>query len=380
MKRTPLCLCAAVLLGGSAAAHAGDDHADALQAVAAAAGAETRPTTRPAAGVRFTIIRQPDEPVIHKDSPGAEDNQYGFEGGSTLKQRGTYHLFTSEMAGDPWWTRMRLGHWTSRDAVRWTRHSTLYESSGDYTGKDPRAALWSPMPIFNEREDRWNLFYVAYRSAPDTPPESRRNYDGHIWRAVSETPGPDGIAGPYKDIGVVLKPGPDCKKWEGLQGTDSFFPYLVGRKWYALYGSAQTQYQPIPFWGVGLAEAPELAGPWKRCAGDEPVPIDPVFTENPIVCRLGNGTCIAVCDTFVPNAIAYSVSRDGVHWSPASHIVLKQTETLWVKDLRTPLGLIDEGNDTFSVLYTGYATPAWKSYGCVGLVTVRMEVLANTKP
>ncbi|HBY63956.1 MAG TPA: hypothetical protein DEH78_29385, partial [Solibacterales bacterium] len=73
-----------------------------------------------------------------------------------------------------------------------------------------------------------------------------------------------GIGGPYQDAGVVMRRGPDSLGWEGLQGTDSFFPYRVGDRWYAMYGSARTEKLPIEHWLVGLATAPRVGGPWRR--------------------------------------------------------------------------------------------------------------------
>src|SRR5262249_11150978 len=64
---------------------------------------------------RLGLPRQHPTPVLTTRSPGAEDIRYGFEGGRLVKVKDTYHLFTSEMAGDPVWVKMRLGHWTSRD-------------------------------------------------------------------------------------------------------------------------------------------------------------------------------------------------------------------------------------------------------------------------
>ena len=69
-----------------------------------------------------------------------------------MKVGGTYHLFTSEMVGDPIWVKTRFGHWTSRDRLAWTRVATVRESSGEFEGKDPRAALWSPLPVWDPGE------------------------------------------------------------------------------------------------------------------------------------------------------------------------------------------------------------------------------------
>src|SRR5215218_957913 len=136
-------------------------------------------------GRGLTLVEQHPTPVITTRSPGAGGIKYGFEGGRVVKVGRTYHLFTSEMVGDPVWVRMKLGYWRSEDRVNWTRVATLVESSGEFAGKDPRAALWSPLPVYDEADRRWNLFYVAYRAAPNTTTQFRMNHEGRIWRAVS---------------------------------------------------------------------------------------------------------------------------------------------------------------------------------------------------
>src|SRR6478672_5015413 len=89
---------------------------------------------------RLVLIEQHGSPVITVRTPGAEGNKYGFEGGRVVRVGRTYHLFTSEMIGDPIWVKMRLAHWRSDDRIRWTRVATLFESSGEFAGKDPRAS------------------------------------------------------------------------------------------------------------------------------------------------------------------------------------------------------------------------------------------------
>jgi hypothetical protein len=298
------------------------------------------------------VTRRWPNPILTIQSQGAQGNEYGFEGGRVLKIKGTYHLFTSEMIGDPHWVKMRLGHWISQDRIHWNRIGTLAESSGDFTGKDARAALWSPMPVYDTKEGRWNLFYVAYQAAADTAQQWLTNHEGRIWRAVSVIPGEDGIGGPYKDVGIVLQRGKDSDSWEGLQGTDSFFPYKIGDQWYALYGSAHTEKLPISLWQVGLAKAANLAGPWVRCSEFNPLKVESRFIENPIVTELGDGTYVAVYDTDAPNAIGYSFSGDGIHWSPGQHLAVQEGTGVWASEVRTPLGLIPEGGDSFTLFYT----------------------------
>jgi hypothetical protein len=335
----------------------------------------------PSGTLRLELLHQQPQPVLTIRSPEARGINHGFEGGSVTKLGNTYHLITAEMSGDPFWVKMQIGHWASQDRLHWKRASTLFTSSGDFAGKDPRAALWGPMPIYGEREQRWELFYVAYRSAPNTATEWRNNYEGRIWRAVSTVKGREGIGGPYKDVGVILQPDAESQPWEGLQGTDSFYPYLVGHRWYAFYGSANTEKMPIEHWRVGLASAPRLAGPWKRLREGNPLPIEKVFMENPIVTRLADGTYVAVYDSPAPNAIGYTSSRDGVHWEAGQELVVQpQGKGHWAEDVRTPLGLIPEPDGTFTLFYTGYRNVRSKfpdttdpGDSAVGLVTVRLR-------
>ena len=316
--------------------------------------ASLRVLTDPAAepNAELVVTKRFEGAVLTIKSSGAEGNKYGFEGGRVLRVNGSYHLFTSEMIGDPHWVKMKLAHWVSQDRLHWKRLVTLAESSGDFTGKDPRAALWSPLPVYNPTENRWNLFYVAYQAAPDTARLWLTNHEGRIWRAVSNTPGVDGIGGPYTDAGVILQRDRDSDAWEGLQGTDSFFPYKVGEQWYALYGSAHTEKLPIALWQVGLAKAPELAGPWVRCTDRNPLKVEKRFIENPIVTKLEDGTYVAVYDTDEPNAIGYTLSPDGVHWSSGQHLLVQEGKGVWATEVRTPLGLIPEGKNSFTLFYT----------------------------
>jgi len=342
----------------------------------------TKPTPHPAAArthagefPTLTLVEAHAGPVITQHSPGAEGNKYGFEGGSVVKVAGVYRMMPTEVFADPATVKTRMAYWTSKDRIHWTRISTLYESSGAGDGKDPRASLWAPMPVYDEAAQRWNLFYVAYNSLPDTPTVYWENFDGQIWRAVSKVKGPAGIAGPYNDLAVILKPDAETEPWEGLQGTDSFFPYRVGNEWYGFYGSANTEKMPCQHWRVGLAKAPTLAGPWKRVPSLNPVRFEKVYTENPIVTRAADGTYLAVYDratvTDNPTAIGYSVSRDGIHWSPGIGLDLQpDAKSRWADHINTPMGLIPEGNGTYTLFYTGVVNKP--NYESVGFVTLKL--------
>jgi hypothetical protein len=331
---------------------------------------------------RLVVVRQHPTPVITTRTPGAEGNRYGFEGGRAVKVDGTYHLFTTEMVADPMWVKTRFGHWASQDALSWTRVATVRESSGEFEGKDRRASLWSPLVVWDPADRRWNLFYVAYRSMPGDGKRFLLNHAGEIWRAVSTRKKQEGIDGPFEDLGIVMRPGPDSLPWEGLQGTDSFFPWPAAGGWHALYGSARTETNPITHWLVGPAVAASLSGPWRRVSEGNPAPIEPHFIENPIVTEAAGGW-IAVYDCETPDAVGWAWSSDGVHWGRGHALAVQPKAGEWSKDVRTPLGLVPEGKDRFTLLYTGFEqTPDWprilatgKSTNtcAVGLVEVRLE-------
>lgn len=312
---------------------------------------------------QLEVVRQDPKPVLTNRHPAAAKVRYGFEGGRVVKVGSVYHLFTSEMADAPIWAKMRLAHWRSRDGSDWTRVSTLYESSGDCTGKDPRAALWSPLMVFDKDEDRWNLFYVAYRCKPNTAEQFLVNHAGEIWHAVSQSPGEAGIGGPYKDISVVMRPGRDSLPWEGLQGTDSFFPYRVNIRWYALYGSAKTEKLPIQHWLVGPATSRSLGGPWRRVRENNPAAMEKRFIENPIVTELPEGGYVCVYDSEGDDSIGYAFSKDGIRWKAGKRLRIQAQPGVWAKDVRTPLGLVPEGGDEYTIFYTGFEeNPNWDAF------------------
>ncbi len=341
------------------------------------AALSSAPSPGPAktAALQFELIEAPNTPVIGPGHPDLAGNLYGFEGGCVVKEAGVYNLFTAEMADDPFWVKMRLAHWSSSDARHWRRVSTLCETSGLLTPGDNRFSLWAPMAVFNDDEDRWNLFYVAYR--PGQGEREGLHMNGQIWRAISTAPGRSGIGGPYRDAAVILQPDAASQPWEGQQGTDSFYPWRVGAKWHAFYGSHQ--HWPLGPWLVGLAEAPALAGPWTRCAGLNPSPIEPVFIENPLVTQVGAhfaavyDNC-AAGDTYIAEArhVGCSISADGVHWPKGRDLAVQPSDgpAQWSDDIRTALGLITEDDGTFTMLYTGKLRG--KNFWPVGLARLRL--------
>lgn len=331
--------------------------------------------------VTLKVVAVHPEPVIKKGDSGTEDNKYGFEGGSVLRHQGAYHLFTAERFRDPYDVKMRLGHWTSADGLKWARLSTIRESSAEGNGMDLRASIWAPMPFYDEAAKLWNMYYVAYRSkGGDDSGDWFGNYAGRIVHSVSQVAGPDGLNGPWNDLGVALEPEWEpwslnpSQPWEGLQGTDSISPpYAAGGKWYAFYGSAQMQNPSrnnpkYPRWSVGLAEAPAPTGPWKRRAKGNPMPFGG-FAENPIVTQLQDGSYVMVCDS---GFIGYAWSPDGLRWSKARNIeVPKDMQKWWDGGTRTPLGCVPESDGTYTIFFMAHRKNVnWQE---LGLVRVKVE-------
>lgn len=334
----------------------------------------------PPCGITMTVVEEHDGPVIKQGDPGTENNMWGLEGGRVLKLDGKYHLFTAEMVDKPFWIKMKLGHWVSPDRLHWERHCTMYESSGGKGRFDARAALWAPMPIFDEKNNVWHLFYVTYYKPWDW---------GRIWRATSKTPGKAGYDGPWEDMDVVLQPGAESQRWEGYQGVCSISPpYPVGDKWMAFYGSDgylmdKASRKILTNWfKVGLAEAPSITGPWSRLPENtNPVEVSPDDIENPIVTRLPSGRYVAVYQAIhFHDGFGYSDSKDGIHWSKGKRLTLNVTPKYLHKNgVRTPLGLVPESDGTFTVFHTGYKKtenpkdPLQKSWSQLYMIRVKIE-------
>lgn len=355
----------------------------------------------------FTVVGGMDEPVVNVGSPGTELNQGGFEGGTVVKINGTYHMFPTERIGEqgvPSYhdrVKTRIGYWTSPDAIKWTRQHTILESSGVYAlthednpMNDRRSAIWSYNAIFSKEKNRWYGFYLAYTTDKDISPN---HSFGRIWRCESTVEGIEGIGGPYRDMGIMIEPGLDSQLWEGRQGVASFFPFQVEGGWNAFISGAYPFQTKADYplrggadkeaWYVGLANSKALEGPWTRMSEQvNPLTeIYPRFVENPIVSRLPNGLYIAIFDggpeyLKLPNKIAYTLSKDGLNWSEARYIALDAKIAKWWMVMRTPLCLIDEGNNVYTMVFTAWvhdqssSNPHAKTrFNPIGMVKLKLD-------
>lgn len=310
-------------------------------------------------------------PVISADHPDvvATANRSGFETGQVVKLNNVYHMFVNEMFDRPH-RDLRISYWTSNDAVRWKRQSTIVNSIPGRTPANPRSEVWITAVTFNEEEDAWNIFYVAYRAGDSTKGEIAGNdYAGKIWRAKSVIKGRDGIAGPYADMDIVMEPDAFSQPWEGQQAVASFFPYKAGNTWFSIYdGHYHTPKGP---WPDGMAFAQKLNGPWTRMPeGFNPLTIVEEFAENAIVSRLKDGRYMMVFDSFGDQEIGYSTSEDGVHWNKETRVKIQSATNLWALPgdhyTRTPLCAIEEEDGTFTVVYTAMTKINNKNFYAVG--------------
>ena len=346
----------------------------------------------------FDIIGGENKPVIDEGMSGTEGIQGGFEGGRVVKVGNTYHMFPTERAGEigvPYYydrVKTKIGHWTSQDAIHWKRESTILQASGNYAVteddnpmNDRRAAIWSYMPVFNEKANKWYGYYLAYTVHKEIEPN---HSFGRIWRCESTLEGKDGIGGPYKDMGIIMEPGLDSQPWEGRQGVASFFPYPVGENKYLGFYSGAYPFQSWADypkksgkgWFVALAESNSLEGPWHRLnKGVAPIKsIHPLFVENPIVSQLPNGLYIAIFDGgpdgwghHLPNMMGYSLSKDGYNWTEAHYWPIETKVTQWWDIMRTPLCLISEGNDVYTIVYN--AIDLKKRFHPTGMVKLKLN-------
>lgn len=310
---------------------------------------------------KLVLTSEHDGPVIDNNHRNviSTNNQTGFETGQVVKVDGIYHMFVNEMFFRAH-RDLRIAYWTSNDAVNWKRESTIVNSIPGRSPSNPRSEVWVTGVEFNDEEDAWNIFYVAYRAGDKEKGEvERSDYQGRVWRAKSVFRGINGIAGPYADMGIVLQPDENSQAWEGQQAVATFNPYKAGGKWYAFYDGHN--YIPKGPWPVGLATAPKLSGPWKRMPeGVNPVPIAEEFIENPQVTELKGGGLLAVFDSFGNQEIAYSFSDDGITWSKEARVKIQSDSKKWCDDgdhaMRTPLCAIEEEDGTFTIIYTARFT------------------------
>ncbi len=310
-----------------------------------------------------TLVWQPSHTQYNATS--APGNKYGVEDGIVVRRAdGAFTMICAEMYGDPKWVAMQLGVFHSADGLAWTRVRGLRRSTGDLTGASPHSSSWGPFFTHDSANDTWLLSYVGYRGAPSNSSGWLENFQGTIFSRFAGAPGDAGLDGDFSDAqgfagdAVLLAPddfrveGPWPHPCQGLQGTDSMFPFQLNDGSWAAFVGTSHQETPNPWpqpgggkWPVSLARAPALGGPWARFNPADParpadapcVDLNGGFSENPIVSRRPDDPAQfqVVIDDLGGEArgFAYACSADGLNWARAAPVAVPG-------GVRTPFGLL----------------------------------------
>ncbi|HEU0226265.1 MAG TPA: hypothetical protein VFQ86_00855 [Arachidicoccus soli] len=331
-------------------------------------------------------------PIIGQNTKGAEDIKFGFEGGSAVKVKKHYYIFTTENFDEPKTAAVRLALWKSKDGIKFTRHYQLTQTN--YNWNDSTTYLmspWSPSLVFDSLNNRWSVFYVGYRRKPGSP--NVYNMSGRIRRFDAVKKGEKGLEGPYK-VGNWLNINQKGEDWEGAGELLSFYPYKVGKIWYGFLG---TNTVPVvldakslggvtsagkSYFRASLARADSLTGRWERVRELNPVMMDEEFIENSIVTKINDNLYINVYDGANKHELSYATSSDGIHWNK-EQIMNIPNPPEWLHTIRTPLGLINEGNNIYTIYFTAFdgknpkqILPLWHlGFGNVGMMKVKLVIL-----
>jgi len=311
--------------------------------------------------VELQLVKLETEPIIDSNHPDAVDIRFGFEGGTARKVNGKYYIFTTENLDEPKTAAVRLGIWESEDGTDFKKHSVIVETNYDWGDRTHRMAPWSPMAVYDDDEGLWKVFHVGYRKKANAT--NVYNMSGRIFRYDSKKLGIEGITGPYGEGGWIdLDDDPDWFEGEGK--ILSFYPYKVGDDWWAFYGAnsvakhvdATGEEKPeetFKFYAGLVKSEGGLEDKWVRQRDLNPVYMDSSFIENNVVSQIDSNLYLTVYDGANKQEISYSWSKDGIHWQPEQLLVLENAPKE-IKIMRTPLGLIDEGNDIYSLFFTAF--------------------------
>ena len=317
-----------------------------------------------AGAFRVEVLWTSPSSLINATSPGVSHNiSGGFETGLVIKvDDGSYHMFAAAFPPGPDWGRDILVHWASPDGLTaWQPVQELahyHEEGGLYLD------CVSPMPWYNDAASRWEVFFMWQAQ----PMPDRWTANGTAYRLLSQTPGRAGINGPWVQDAAPVLAHASGQAWEaGMQDSISF-PFFApaSNQWVVFYGSGPRMC--CADWLVGLAVAPTPEGPFTRLPTGNPVTLLPPpasmkYTENPTGYALPNGAgFVAVFDPLYDEVttgrnlkIGFGYSADGIAWQAAEGAavpVVAPGQPFWAQVLRTPLGMVDEGDGTWSVYYT----------------------------
>jgi hypothetical protein len=335
-----------------------------------------------AAAFRVEVLSTSPFSLINASTPGVTQNiSGGFETGLVIKiDDGSYHMFAAAFPPGPDWGSDILVHWASPDGL--TQWHPVQELAHFHQEGNLYLDCVSPMPWYNTAESRWEMFFMWQSQ----PMPDRWTANGTAYRMISQTPGRAGINGPWVQDDLPVLAHKSDQAWEdGMQDSISF-PFFApaSNQWLVFYGSGPQMC--CADWLVGLAAAATPSGPFTRLPTGNPVTLLPPpanmnYTENPTVFALPNNAgFVAVFDPLYDEVhtgrnvnIGFGFSLDGVTWLPeegAAVPVVAPGAPFWAQVIRTPLGMVDEGDGTWSVFYTARAG----NWDGLGVTKVRFVV------
>jgi Na+-transporting methylmalonyl-CoA/oxaloacetate decarboxylase gamma subunit len=343
--------------------------------------------------LKLKVLKTYPQPVIDEKTPGVEGIKGGYECGNTVKVmidgKPEYHFFAWRMPGLGW-ENLGTDQLVSQDGFAWRRVGALTEIAfdkqiGKYIQSGPA------QPFYDEATQRWELYYNRFECVT-----TNWQAGSTLWRAQSKVEGIAGIRGPWDFPGKqFMFPGTSYPKASIAQSITSPFQTKSGQ-WAVLMGGNGSPYQPkYGSWWVLVSTAPTPQGPYTFDEKHSPATmIDPTGgIENPTVTKVrgpltGREYWVSTFDFLHPqpnNAIGFTWSEDGLDWpmTNGQALVIDEGlapgETGWWKgtigtwSIRTPHQLIDEGDGTYTVFFTGSTRANYfTGFRAVGRMQVRL--------
>lgn len=341
--------------------------------------------------LRLQVLNTHPVQVIDSLHPDARDIPGGFECGSTVKVTvgGTtaYHMFATTMEGvrEKVWSYDRLEHWVSRDGLQWKRAKVLFRPH-----HDSLTGLWlisaSHLPYFDTLQNRWYIYFnfLALNGVRNW------NVPTLLRRAGSLQQGMEGINADFEFPGEIVAPSGYAHPTDAFASSISTPFKAADGRWYAFLGGG-----PKPLdaksgnWYVSLVTGPGPQGPFRFMPEHSPERImdSTGYVENPIPMKIrgpktGKEYWAIIFDylrsevtTGMSTEIGFSCSPDGMTWPVENAQVIDVRDGFapgvkpWVKRMRTPHQLIDEGDGTYTCFFTAYQNDGFEG---VGMVKVRV--------
>ena len=342
------------------------------------------------ARLKLEVVNTVAEPIIGKKTPGAEKIPGGFEGGNSVKVvidgKAQYHFFSHSYPGLGW-HRSQLDHWVSDDG-RQFRHAGVLQEDFEDKAAGERHIFTAPIPFYVDQENRWYLSYGEFvgKTGSNWTPGT-----GRMWCAPSSLSGLAGINGPFEFAKrYEFVPTQFLNKRPVSNGNP--FQVKDGR-WAVMICPDGLVSKTSGHWPILLGFAPSALGPYQSPAEHLVAPmIHPTgYTENPMVVKVkgpksGRDYWVAVFDFLGPeggiykpfNVFGFTWSDDGLNW-PSEHGQavnvddgLPAGQQGWWRGqdaVRTPHQMLDEGDGTYTVFFTGKGDQGFRP---MGKVTVRL--------